>query len=810
MFSRNYGPSCLALAVAVLGLVMPCLAAVPAPWSETDVGAVGLTGSAAVSGGVWAVYGSGADIWGSADAFHFVYQPLGGNTQVVARVMGVASTHDWAKAGVMIREDLSPGSRHAFVCLTPSNGVAFQNRSSQGGVSENTNITGIAAPYWIKLVRTGDQFTAFRSADGSDWTQVGSARTIAMGSQVYVGLAATSHDNSRLGNAGFLDVQITSQGASGALFVTGSTLLNAGDAVVKKRLEILGYPVTVKAASAAVSADANGKALVVISSTVSSADVNTKFKASTVPVITWENAILDDMGMTGTAAGVDYGTAAAATDLNVHPTACDRATMYTAATNWGDGCHDLAAGLTATFGITRTAQPLTWGKPGAAAIRIAQLVGNSARSVIFAYEKGAAMPGLSTAPARRVAFFQGDNSASAWTGRGQSLFDRAVYWATGSNYAITKKLLVINFDPILEGQGGLRMHEWGRNRTGWWGGDPWPMTRDYLADLTEASGGYVRWQIVKYPAIPDYIDRWAPITGPVQFDSPSFSEQAFIDAYNYALDTWDWIGATQRMPNGGAFELDYHRILDDYGVDAKINSGEVDEVLIPNHPYSGSWESAMAGNQPYAVNGGTYYRNTNKNFVIMNLSYERGLSEVLENFGHRIEWTLSRIFHGYINTISYNRCYYPDWNRENEDPPPCGGSQQIPVLANLWDRISVVDGNLPGEAAVGAVHWAPNAQFRSDEYVWHKDNLVYSTADDWMFNYPNLAGGSTKRLVNVEEWRPMAQDGDAGRGFKKWWYFHMPRVPGRFSSPGNPMDDGKLNNWWEYMVNFNAHPESDN
>lgn len=797
-----------AIAAALMCLAVPAGAAVPAPWNEMGIGAVGPAGSGSVSGGTWTVKGSGADIWGTADAFHYVYQRLNGNAQIVARVTSLANTHAWAKAGLMIREDLTPGSRHAFICMTPSNGVSFQSRATTGGTSTSATTAGVVAPRWIKLGRSGDNLTAWHSADGVAWTLVGTTRVIAMQPVIHVGFAITSHNNAQLGTATFTGFQVQ---APPVLLVAGSTLLNASDAAVKKRLENLGYAVAVKAGSASVAADANGKDLVVISSTVNSGDVNSKFRDVAVPVLTWENAIYDDMKMTGTVSGADFGTTPGLTTLGIDATACDRATMYTAAKGWGDGCHDLAAGLAGnSLSVTRSNQAVSWGKPAAAAVRIAYPTSNSALAAVFGYEKGAAMVGLA-APARRVGFFYSDNSAASLQGRGQALFDAAVYWATGTRYSITKKLLVINFDPILENKGGVRIHEWGRNRSGWWGGDPWPILRNYLADLTEASGGYLKWKLVKYADIPDYIDRWTPITGSEQFDSPTFSEQEFTDAYEYALDTWDWAGAGRRMPSDGSYRMDYHRILDEYGVDARVNAGEVDEVIVPNHPFSGAWESAMAGNTPYAVNGDVYYRNTSKNYMVMNLSYERGLSEVLENFGHRTEWMVSRAFFGFQNTQSYDRCYYVDWNRENENPPPCGGSRQVPVLQNVYDRFGMVEGILPGEAAIGAVHWAPNATSHADEYVWNKDNYVWSMADDWMFNYPRLAGASTKRQVNLTEWLPMAQDGDAGRGFKKWWYFHMPRVAGVLpASTAYPMDSYKLNNWWEYIANFNRHPESDN
>jgi hypothetical protein len=173
-----------------------------------DVGNVGLAGSTSYSSGRYTLKGSGADIWGSADAFHFAYQPLNGNGSIVARVRSLTNTHQFAKAGVMIRENLNSNDRHALVTLTPSNGVRFIRRTSTGGSSSATAGAAVVAPYWVKLTRSGDTFTAYQSANGSTWTRIGSAVTIRMRTSVYVGLAVTSRNNSTLGTATLENVSI--------------------------------------------------------------------------------------------------------------------------------------------------------------------------------------------------------------------------------------------------------------------------------------------------------------------------------------------------------------------------------------------------------------------------------------------------------------------------------------------------------------------------------------------------------------------------------------------------------------------------
>ncbi len=94
---------------------------------------------------------------------------------------------------------------NAFIAVTPGNGVTWQYRSTDGGNSANNTTTGLSAPYWVKLVRSGNTFTGYRSPDGINWTQQGSA-TITMSSTVYVGLAVTAHNTASLCTATFDNV----------------------------------------------------------------------------------------------------------------------------------------------------------------------------------------------------------------------------------------------------------------------------------------------------------------------------------------------------------------------------------------------------------------------------------------------------------------------------------------------------------------------------------------------------------------------------------------------------------------------------
>jgi regulation of enolase protein 1 (concanavalin A-like superfamily) len=97
----------------------------------------------------------------------------------------------------MIRNSLAANAIHATMDITPTSGAEFLRRTSTGGTTSATVRSGLAAPYWVKLVRSGNTFTGSVSSDGVTWVQIGTS-TISMGSTVYAGLIANSHNNAVL------------------------------------------------------------------------------------------------------------------------------------------------------------------------------------------------------------------------------------------------------------------------------------------------------------------------------------------------------------------------------------------------------------------------------------------------------------------------------------------------------------------------------------------------------------------------------------------------------------------------------------
>jgi RHS repeat-associated protein len=171
----------------------------PSGWLDQDVGAVGLLGSATYSGGVFTLNGSGHGLFTSTDQFHFVYQPLLGDGTIVARVVSQTGASS-PPAGVMIRETLNTGAASAFVGYR-SSFIYFIERSPTGSTPNYQTGPANSLPYWVKLVRSGGTFSAYKSADNITWVQVGTTQTISMAQNVYVGLAVSSDDNTSLSTA---------------------------------------------------------------------------------------------------------------------------------------------------------------------------------------------------------------------------------------------------------------------------------------------------------------------------------------------------------------------------------------------------------------------------------------------------------------------------------------------------------------------------------------------------------------------------------------------------------------------------------
>jgi hypothetical protein len=472
------------------------------------------------------------------------------------------------------------------------------------------------------------------------------------------------------------------------LFVANSTTLTAADSAIRSRLQGRGFTVTVKSASSATSSDANGKALVVISSTVTATSVNTKFRNVTVPVLTWENEIYDDMGMTPTTSG-NFGTITSQRNVAI-------------ATPW----HQMAADQMWSPAATSSNATFSWGKPGSAATKIAVLAGDPTRTAIFGYDKGESMPGLA-APARRVGMFFHDTTASSLTAAGWALFDEAVEWATSFHEL---RVLFVGYNPT---DGASTVVD--RYFSHWFNG----MTVDQFEDahanasiqaFLRASNNKVRYQIVH------------------KIHDRSFDP--YPDGFVYTPDSY---AECTVWPYGNCEDRKWLFNHEQWVAENQLcylaTQHDVDEIWVQTPPFAMTWENFMIGPTPgHDVNGPSYITpGCAKHYVVHNLTYDAPPMSFVHTFGHRVEATM--------NFVTAN--FRPEDRDLHWERFAATGRYAYPSGVILPDWPTPYCGNS---------HFSSNSQQHYDQ---SNPRSWPSTCADWG-NFPNYQG--TTQNLTCSSW----------------------------------------------------------
>ena len=238
---------------------------------------------------------------------------------------------------------------------------------------------------------------------------------------------------------------------------------------------------------------------------------------------------------------------------------------------------------------------------------------------------------------------------------------------------------------------------------------------------------------------------------PAKVDGYAYSEETFLECMK---TNKGW-----RQPDA----LDYEKMFATQKVIPQVDDGKIDEIWMFGAPYFGYSESAMAGPRAFYINGATMEKTKSKRpFAIMGFNYERGVAEMIHNLCHRTESTMARIYGG--------------WKSEKLD--------------TNWARFAANAHQSNGVSGVGSCHYPPNGE---KDYDYQNRRRVESDADDWL-NYPKLTGA--KKTVDCETWGGP----DYHRNYLRWWYNRLPKAIGV-----NP--DGRLNDWWEYVFNFDRYDE---
>ena len=255
---------------------------------------------------------------------------------------------------------------------------------------------------------------------------------------------------------------------------------------------------------------------------------------------------------------------------------------------------------------------------------------------------------------------------------------------------ITRRVLMITHDPILQSQGGASVRQHFR-----WN-DSMTLAKDYIDDVRWCSFGYANYEIAEHIVARSF---------PIKKDGFRYTEKSYLEAWQ-----------KRQFHNPDA--VDYMALVREFQMVERVERGEIDEVWLFGHPYGGYYESIMAGSGAFWCNAPPLdaTQNCHKRFVIMGFNFERGVGEMLEDLGHRAESILYKVF----------ECTSGD--------------------ANLFERFTRYDLKSPGRAECGNVHFAPNSV---RDYDWGNPRTVLSTCDNW-YRFPALTG--TPRPVDTTEW----------------------------------------------------------
>ena len=179
----------------------------PANWYQKTIGQTQQSGSCTFSKDIFTISGSGSDIWNNTEEHHYAYTNAADSIEIIAKIENIENTHDWAKAGIMIKQNLSTSSALASLSFSPNKSLLFASRKNAGEM-----ITGEKASqtdqHWLKLVYKRSVLGAFSSVDGINWNQVGTPINIKFSGAFCVGLFSCSHVTGVLCNASFSHVTI--------------------------------------------------------------------------------------------------------------------------------------------------------------------------------------------------------------------------------------------------------------------------------------------------------------------------------------------------------------------------------------------------------------------------------------------------------------------------------------------------------------------------------------------------------------------------------------------------------------------------
>jgi sugar lactone lactonase YvrE len=178
--------------------------------NQSDVGSVSRPVAAVydAAAGKYTIGASGANIWGTEDAFGFVWKQISGDIAIAADIAFVnLSNQGHRKGGLMFRQSLEQGSAYVDVAVHGDGHASLQFRSDTGGPTRTIQCP-VTAPKRVRLEKRGPYVTlSIAGADGM-FTPSGCSIRLSFDGPFYVGLAVCAHDNAAFETVAFSAVEL--------------------------------------------------------------------------------------------------------------------------------------------------------------------------------------------------------------------------------------------------------------------------------------------------------------------------------------------------------------------------------------------------------------------------------------------------------------------------------------------------------------------------------------------------------------------------------------------------------------------------
>jgi len=178
--------------------------------NSNDIGAPPLKGAAAFdpATGRYEITGTGADIWGKADQFHYVWREMSGNFTISATAKFVTEGIGHRKAVIMLRKTLDTDSPFVQLAIHGDGMPSVQFRTLK---ADNTNTVDFPmegpGTWKLKLVRQGSTISVWIAKDAESLRELGHT-TNQLGSPILVGLGVSSHTREATSTVQFSDVSV--------------------------------------------------------------------------------------------------------------------------------------------------------------------------------------------------------------------------------------------------------------------------------------------------------------------------------------------------------------------------------------------------------------------------------------------------------------------------------------------------------------------------------------------------------------------------------------------------------------------------